>query len=149
MITYAELNQQNDKITELSNVLSTLLKDRTMCSNSACCDLFSQYIDQVKQHLDLVDKNLYGELLSHSDHDIKHMVSNFMSGSQEIRRITNRYIKDWCPTMRAESLAVANHERFYEDTEKMFNLILQRIQDETEKLYPLIRELSGNLENAA
>ncbi len=149
MITYAELNQQNDKITELSNVLSTLLKDRTMCSNSACCDLFSQYIDQVKQHLDLVDKNLYGELLSHSDQDIKHMVSNFMSGSQEIRRITNRYIKDWCPTMRAESLAVANHERFYEDTEKMFNLILQRIQDETEKLYPLIRELSGNLENAA
>ena len=42
-----------------------------------------------------------------------------------------------------------NHDRFYEDTEKMFDLILQRIQDETEKLYPLIRKLSGNMEHAA
>lgn len=149
MITYEDLNRQNDRITELSNVLITLLKDRTMCTNSACCELFSHYIEEVREHLDLIDKNLYGSLLSHGDAEVKHVVDNFMSGSQEIRRITNRYIKDWCPNMSADSLSVANHEVFYADTEKMFNLILQRIQDESEKLYPLIRSLRGDMEYAA
>jgi len=149
MITYEELNTQNDHITELSNVLTALLSDRTMCDNKTCCGLFHNYMDLVKQHIDLVDKHLTGKLLSHDDVETRNTVKNFMSGSQEIRRITVRYTKDWCPNMKAESLAVVNHERFYEDTEKMFDLILQRIQDETEKLYPLIRKLSGNMEHAA
>jgi uncharacterized protein YecA (UPF0149 family) len=149
MITYEELNTQNHHITELSNILSTLLKDRTMCDNSTCCDLFHSYIEQVKSHMDLVDKHLTGKLLSHDDVETRNIVKNFMSGSQEVRRITTRYIKDWCPNMKADSLAVANHERFYNDSEQMFALVLQRIQDETEKLYPLIRKLSGNMEHAA
>jgi hypothetical protein len=47
------------------------------------------------------------------------------------------------------TLGIAQHDRFLVDTEKFFHLILQRIQDETEKLYPLIREISGNQEHAA
>lgn len=149
MITYEELNSQNHHITELSNILSALLKDRSMCDNGTCCGLFHSYIEQVKQHMDLVDKHLTGKLLSHDDVETRNIVKNFMSGSQEIRRITARYIKDWCPNMKAESLAVANHDRFYKDTEQMFSMVLQRIQDETEKLYPLIRKLSGNMDHAA
>ena len=149
MISYEELNRQNDRITELSNVMITLLKDRSMCTNSACCEIFSTFVEQEKDHLDVIDKNLYGDLLSHADGEVKNVVDNFMSGSQEIRRITNRYIKDWCPNMSADSLSVANHERFYADTEKMFALILQRIQDESEKLYPLVRKLRGDMEYAA
>jgi hypothetical protein len=31
----------------------------------------------------------------------------------------------------------------------MFELILHRIQNETERLYPLIKEISGDMEKAA
>ena len=59
------------------------------------------------------------------------------------------YTKTWCPKKQAGSLTIADHDRFLKDTEEMFELILDRIQDETEKLYPMIRELSDNNENAA
>ena len=149
MITYEQLNEQNHKITELANVLLALLKDRTMCDNGTCCELFHRYIEQVRDHLDLIDKNLYGPLMKIADPDVKPMLNNFMSGSQEIRRITNRYIKDWCPNMQAKSLAVADHDRFYADTEQLFQMILDRIQDETEKLYPVVRKLTGDMEHVA
>ena len=34
-------------------------------------------------------------------------------------------------------------------TDKMFELIQNRIQDETERLYPLIREVKGDSQRAA
>ena len=52
-------------------------------------------------------------------------------------------------SLKADSLAIADHERFLKDLEEMFELVLDRIQMETEKLYPLVRELSGNEEHAA
>jgi len=145
MITYDELHNENHRITELSNVLLYLFKDRTMCDTETCCELFHRYTDKVKTHIDLVDENLYSQLLTHDNHDIQKMARNFMSGSQEIKRIISSYIKDWCPRKKAESLAIADYEHFLEESEKMFELILERIQNETEKLYPMVRELSGDM----
>jgi len=149
VITYEQLHNQNHRITELSNILLYLFKDRSLCDTSTCCELFQRYMQQVKEHIDLVDKNLYGELLQNDDNYIRNTARNFMSGSQEIRRIMTQYVRNWCPTMHADALAIAQHDRFLADTEKMFELILQRIQDETERLYPLIRQLSGNAQYAA
>jgi hypothetical protein len=97
----------------------------------------------------MVDKNLYSKLLTHEDHEIQNLARNFMSGSQEIRKIMTKYMKQWCPKKRADTLAISDHERFLKDSEEMFDLVLDRIQMETEKLYPLVRELSGNKEHAA
>jgi hypothetical protein len=149
MITYEELHTQNHEITELSNVLLYLFKDRSMCDTESCCELFFRYMDRVREHIDLVDRNLYGKLLAHENHEIQNLVRNFMSGSQEIKKIMSEYSKEWCPLKKTRTLAIAQHDRFLVDTEKLFHLILQRIQDETEKLYPLIREISGNQEHAA
>ncbi|MDX2456513.1 MAG: hypothetical protein QNL87_03310 [Gammaproteobacteria bacterium] len=149
MITYDDLNTQNHSITELSNVLLYLFKERSMCDTGACCELFNRYTGKVKAHIDMVDKNLYSKLLTHEDHEIQNLARNFMSGSQEIRRIMTKYMKKWCPKKQVDSLAIADHERFLKDSEEMFELVLDRIQLETEKLYPLVRELSGNKENAA
>ena len=44
MVTYDELNTQNHKITELSNVLRYLLADRAMCDTEATCKLFYEYL---------------------------------------------------------------------------------------------------------
>ena len=149
MITYEELHTQNHEITELSNVLLYLFKDRSMCDTESCCELFFRYMDKVREHIDLVDRSLYGKLLAHENHEIQNLVRNFMSGSQEIKKIMSEYTKEWCPMRKTRTLAIAQHDRFLMDTEKLFHLILQRIQDETEKLYPLIREISGNQEHAA
>ncbi len=153
MITYEELHSQNHEITELSNILLYLLKDRSMCDTGACCELFHRYMDKVKEHIDLVDKNLISKLLTHDDHEIQKLVRNFMSGSQQIKRITSEYTRHWCPThnrteKRAE-LVISSHEDFLSDTDMMFHLILERILDETERLYPLIREISDKEQNAA
>ena len=80
---------------------------------------------------------------------MRNLVRNFMSGSQEIKKLINSYTKQWCPHRRPDELLIGDHERFLKDTERMFEMILQRIQDETEKLYPLIRKMRGNLETAA
>jgi len=149
MISYDELHDQNHTITELSNVLLYLFKERPMCDSGACCELFNRYMDKVKQHIEIVDTSLYSKLLTHEDHEIQKLARNFMSGSQEIRRIMAEYTKKWCPKKHTSSLAIADHDRFLQDSEEMFKLVLDRIQHETEKLYPLIKELSGNQEHAA
>jgi len=149
MITYDELHDQNHSITELSNVLLYLFKERSMCDTGICCDLFYRYMNKVKEHIDLVDTNLYSKLLAHDDHEIQKVARNFMSGSQEIKRIMQEYTREWCPKKRDETLAIREHDRFLKESEEMFELVLQRIQSETEKLYPLVRELSGEKQQVA
>lgn len=144
MITYDELHRENHNITELSNVLLYLFKERSMCDTGTCCELFHRYTDKVKEHIDLVDKNLYSSLLTHDDHEIQKLARNFMSGSQEIKKIIAAYTKEWCPRKKADTLAIGDYERFLKETEKMFELILERIQNETERLYPLVRELKSD-----
>jgi len=149
MISYEELHTQNHSITELSNVLLYLFRERSMCDTGACCELFNRYMDKVKQHIDLVDTNMYNKLLAHDNHDIQLLARNFMSGSQEIKRIMHEYTRQWCPKKRDEILTIKDHENFLKDSEEMFELVLHRIQMETEKLYPLIRELSGERKHVA
>jgi hypothetical protein len=147
MITFEELNTQNHEITELTNVLSYLLADRAMCDTDICCDLFYRYGDRIKAHLDMVD-HTYTDLLTNSDTKVNKSARMFMGGSQEIRRIFATYTKTWCEK-RKHALHISNHDKFYEETSKMFDLILKRIQDETEHLYPLIREIKGDSQRAA
>jgi hypothetical protein len=141
MITYDELNEQNHRITELSNVLSYLFKDRSMCDTGSCCDLFYHYVDLVRQHIDLVDKDMYSDMLASPDKKINNVARNFMSGSLEVKRILKDFSKRWCPTRKHDALKIKDHEKFLKDTDELFEIVLQRILDETEHLYPLVRSL--------
>jgi len=142
MLTYAELNEQNHRITELSNVLSYLFQDRLICDTGSCCELFYRYVDLVKEHIELVDRDMYKELLKSPDDKINNVARNFMSGSVEIKRILKAFTKRWCPTKRKDTLHINEHARFLQDTDELFEIVLQRILDETEHLYPLVRSLS-------
>jgi len=84
MITFEQLNAQNDRITELTNVLSTLLTDRSLCDSSITCDLFYQYVDEVKKHLEITDRKLYTPLLTSGDSHAMTVANRFMGGSKEI-----------------------------------------------------------------
>ena len=144
MISYEELNEQNHRITELSNVLHYLFKDRSMCDTGSCCDLFFRYVDLVREHIEIVDKQMYRDLLSSPDDKVSNVAKNFLSGSIEIKRILREFMHRWCPTsQKRDSLHIRDHANFLSDTDELFEIVLQRIQDETEHLYPLVRNLNA------
>lgn len=147
MITYDQLNTQNHEISELSKVLSYLLANREMCDTDTCCTLFYKYVENIKTHLDQVD-HTYSSLLSNPDRNVNNMAKKFMGGSQEIKRIFSQHMKKWCEK-RKQALHISNYDTFYKETQELFDLVLNRIQDETEHLYPLIREIKGDSQRAA
>lgn len=142
MIAYDELNHQNHRITELSNILRYLLKERSMCDTGSCCELFYHYVDLVNEHIDIVDREMYSELLRSADENNNNVAWEFMSGSVEIRKILKDFSAKWCPTKDQGSLKIKEHDKFLKDTNQLFDLVLQRTLDETERLFPLVRSLS-------
>ena len=105
MVTFEQLNVQNDKITELSNVLVQLIPDRSMCDNPVTEELFFRYVDHVKEHLDIEDKNLYANLLTHRDQSIQHTASLFLSGSGKLNAYSSNIFANGATTMSFESKA--------------------------------------------
>ncbi len=144
MINYESLYEQNHKITELSNILTTLIQDRSICDTETCCKLFYEYMDLVDDHIHNVDSNLYTPLLRASSSEANNVANNFMSGSQEIKRIMNRYTKKWC-NKKDHGLSIgAKHDEFLAQTDDMFDMILTRVQNEMEHLYPMVRKVSDD-----
>jgi len=141
MVTYKQLNEQNHRITELSNVLGYLFKDRSMCDTDSCCSLFMNYVTLVKEHIDTVDKNMYSDLLGSPDKKVNNVARNFMSGSVEVKKILKEFNRHWCPLKNKGELKIKDHEKFLKATDELFNIVLQRIQDETDHLYPLVRSM--------
>nr|VFK37261.1 MAG: hypothetical protein BECKSD772F_GA0070984_101313 [Candidatus Kentron sp. SD]VFK42287.1 MAG: hypothetical protein BECKSD772E_GA0070983_10169 [Candidatus Kentron sp. SD]VFK80560.1 MAG: hypothetical protein BECKSD772D_GA0070982_11281 [Candidatus Kentron sp. SD] len=137
MITFDELNTQNHEITELSNVLLYLIANRAMCDTQTASELFFQYLDKIHQHLDIVD-HLYTILLADRNQHTNNVANNFMSGEQELRKIIVTYVKTWINKEKREVI-IKNYEEFLHDTQTLFHLVLDRIQDEIEHLYPLVR----------
>lgn len=143
MITFESLNKENHKITELSNVFLYLIKERTMCDTGIACDIYFDYMTRVHDHMEVVDKHLYTKLLASPDLAVRQKADRFMSGSHEIKKIVNEYMSDWSAKSK-HNLIIKNHAEFVKDTETVFGLVLDRIQRETEHLYPLVREATGN-----
>ena len=148
MITFAELHGQIHKITELSNVFLYLIQDRSMCDTACARDLFFEYKQQVKAHIELVDQKLCGKLISYPDQKVKNTADRFLSGSTEIKKIFGDYAKEWC-SEKHKRLTIRDHGKFVKESEEIFELVLDRIQRETEHLYPLIRKLDDGDQLAA
>jgi hypothetical protein len=148
MVAFSQLHAQNHKITELSNVFRYLIQDRSMCDTEIGRNVFFDFSKQVKEHMELVDRELCSRLISHPDQAVKNTADRFLSGSSEVKRIFAEYLKDWCSERKGE-LTIKDHDAFVSDTNQMFDLVLDRIQRETEYLYPLIRKLEGSEQKAA
>jgi len=143
VVSYENLNEQNHKITELSNILSVLIQDRLICDTETCSQLFFDYMNHVRDHIHEVDSNMYLDLLKHPSQDVNNIANNFMSGSQEIKRIMNRYEKKWCNKRKKEISIGAQYDKFLSETDEMFDMILSRIQGEMEHLYPTVRKVTN------
>jgi hypothetical protein len=140
MVSFEKLHQQNHKITELTNILEHLLGDRSLCDSQVTCNLFFDYVSAVKEHLAITDSGMYSQLLSSGDQKLSNVANRFMGGSREINRIFSGYLKRWCKVKRKE-LVIREYDKFMQDTEEMFRLVLDRIQDETEHLYPAVKKV--------
>jgi hypothetical protein len=143
MITFEQLHAQNHKITELSNVFLYLIEDRSMCDTDIACSVFFDYVEKVRDHLEVVDRHLYTKLLNNPDQAVRQKADRFMSGSHEIKRLFNGYLGKWSTPDR-KHLAVRNHKKFVADTRDMMDIVMDRIQRETEHLYPLVRKVTGD-----
>lgn len=143
VITYNELNIQNDRITELSNVLAVLLKDRTLCDSETCRKLFYNYMELVNCHLQAIDTSFYPSLLNHNSKNANATAKNFMRGSMMIKQIMSSYVKKWCDKKNQALSIGRQYDAFLKETDEMFEMILNRIQDETENLYPMVRKISN------
>jgi hypothetical protein len=142
MVHYQELHQQNHKITELTNILQHLLGDRSLCDSEITCGLFFDYVEAVKEHLAVTDSEMYSKLLGTGDQQLKNVANRFMGGSREINRIFSAYLKRWCKLKRKQ-LVIDEYDAFIKDTQEMFDMVLERIQHETEHLYPAVRKATG------
>jgi len=143
MVSYQELHQQNHRITELTNILQHLLGDRSLCDSKVTCGLFFDYVNAVKEHMAVTDSGMYSKLLGSGDQKLNNVANRFMGGSREINRIFSAYLKRWCKVKRKE-LVIREYDAFMQDTQEMFEIVLDRIQDETEHLYPAVRKLGGD-----
>ena len=141
MTSNSALNEEVHHILELSNVLGYLFNDRSMCDTQTCIDLLKEYIALVHRHLEYVEKNFYSDLLKNPDSNATLIANNFMSGSVEIKRVIRDFTKQWCTSKNCFSLNIKDYARFTIESETFFEVIVQRIQDETEHLYPLVRGL--------
>jgi hypothetical protein len=84
---------------------------------------------------------MYTDLLKSPDQKINNVAKNFMSGSVEVKKILVQFTKQWCPAKNKGALMIGDHEAFLSDLDELFDIVLQRILDETEHLYPLVRSL--------
>lgn len=137
MTNFEQLHSQNHTLIEASNVLMYLLQDRSMCDTGTACDLLYNFMENLNHHMGMVG-TLYQGLLNDDDQKTNNAARLFMSGDQELKRIIKQYKSKWCNT-KLKQLKIADHERFTQDTVDLFELVLKRIQDETEHLYPLVK----------
>jgi len=138
MVSVTQLNEQNSNIKELSSVLRYLIENKEMCNANVTCDLFLQYAEKVTDHLYLEEKEVYRHLLNHQDIKVKNTTSDFFSGSIEIKRVFNEYLGRWC---KNKKLRVIKHDEFVEDSYEIFDLVLNRVNAETDILYPMVKEV--------
>lgn len=148
MADFKRCHEQNHKITELSNVFLYLIRERAMCDTECARTLFFEYISHVREHMEVVDAQLCGRLIQSQDRTMANTADRFLSGSMEIKRIFAAYLRDWCDE-RKRDLRIGDHDAFVKDTNQMFGLVLDRIQRETEHLYPLVRKLDSAQKLAA
>ncbi len=148
MLDLTDLHEQNHRITELSSVFLHLMRDRGLCDTATACDLFFDYVARVRNHLEQVDLLVKKHLYTARDPLARNVARKLVADASLLRRNLEQYIKRWTRAGRRE-IRIADHPAFVADSEELFELVLDRIQRETEYLYPALRRLDPGDQRAA
>ena len=147
MAVIDEIHIHNQRLIELSNVLTYLLRERAMCETETACALLFDALGKIDEHMKMVDHLCQG-LLVDKEQKAHNMAESFISGERGLKRIIAQYKKTWC-TNNGQDHWVSDHEQFTRDTEELFATVLSRIQDENEHLYPHARKGKAKDKSAA
>ena len=133
MIPIEELRSENDAIKDLSDVLSCLVSNQTLRTNSVFCELIQRFHEKLDSHLKHEARSIYPELLHSDDQNVKQTAKAFLSNTHELERITSKYVKRWCNHINTE-----NHTEFETETMSVFKLVNERIELEENHLFPVL-----------
>ena len=145
MAIFTKLHEEIHEITEKNNVFRYLIQDRLMCDTKIAQCIFFDYVKLVRNHMEKVDRDFCRRLLTHESQTMRNSADRFLAGSSEIKRIFAAYLKQYAVERHCE-LRIKDYQTFVEDTNQMFDMVLDRIQRETEHLYPLMRSLEAQEE---
>jgi len=148
MIDLSELHAQNHRLTEITNVLLYLARDRAVCDTDTARVLFLDYVSESRQHLEQVDRLVKRRMLAAADPFVQNLARKLTADSSFLRHAIQEYREHWSDE-RERPLHIKDHGEFVDDTRDLFELFLERIQRETELLFPLLRRLDGGGQIAA
>lgn len=130
MIPTKALKNENNEIMELISVISNLVTDQSLRTNTIFCELLQRFQDKLDEHLKHEARSIYPELLNHDDNHIRQVAKDFVSNTHELERILSKYVKRWCHEVTTE-----NHEEFKNETLEIFRLVNERIKMEETHLF--------------
>ena len=81
-------------------------------------------------------------LFADSDQRNVNLARKLVADSRLLRSNYDKYLKHWTES-GGQRFHIADHEAFLCETRELFELVLERIQRETEYLYPLLRKVEG------
>jgi len=148
MIDLATLHEQNHKITEISNVFVYLAGERALCDTETACRLFFDYGNRLQEHLDQVDQLVKRHLSGHGEPRTTNLARKLVADSGLLRFNCRKYLERWTEPGK-ERFRIADHQAFVAETQALFELVLERIERETELLYPLLRQVENDARRAA
>lgn len=136
MYTLNELKRQNQEISDLVDILSVLMQHQHLRSNPFVCELVSSFNEKVWMHLVFEENTIYCELSKHHNPDISKIAKSFHETARKVKKHFSHYVKLWCQA----STTQGNHETFIQESEKVFDLIRERVRYETEEMFPLVEK---------
>lgn len=134
MYSLNELKKQNQEISDLIEVLHVLVKDKNLINNPFVCDLVSRFNEKVWMHLIFEDNTIYSELAKHHNPDISEIAQRFHASAKAIKKEFSQHVKLWCKASGADH----NQQAFCSSSAEIFDKIQQRIDFETDKIFPLV-----------
>ena len=137
MIPVEEFEKENQEIIEICVVLRTLVKDHALRTNTIVCDLMGRFMDRVEKHIAHEDRIVYGDLLAQHTAEADKLASHFLGNTQELKRITKSFKKDWCQTPHNAD----EHDKYIDGTMDIFKLVCDRIEFETNKIFPFLAKI--------
>lgn len=135
-----QFRKQHEGIVGLVQEISKKLDSRTVADNAQEMRLIiSKLAGLVKVHLAMEDKALYPSLATSSDPTVTATAKRFMTEMGGISEAFNKYYEKWTTqAIRDQS------DAFIRETQRLFNILGQRIERENNELYPLADKLASS-----
>jgi len=136
MYSLDELKAQNQEISDLCAVLSVLVEQQSLHSNPYVCELMSRFKEKVWIHLVFEDNTIYSALSRHDNTEVSGIARDFHDSARQIKKRFSTYVRRWC----SPAVGEFEHEELVRESREIFQLIMDRVKYENEKMFPLVTE---------